>query len=363
MATVQAPGPSSLPVASIQILRAVAALGVLGHHVANEGATRLGSRHPLPDFSAGAAGVDLFFVISGFIMVYASDGLFARAGAPSSFFTRRLARIVPLYWAATAAAIVCFMVFRYAGSLEQLTWQTIAASLLFVPWPRPDGMVLPVHILGWTLNYEMFFYAVFAVALTLTRRNAVFAVTGLFLVLVGAGRAFALPLPFAFWCDPVILEFCFGMMIALAYREGLRLWRPAAAALVIAGFAVLAFGTTTGWPRLLVSGVPAAAIVAGAVLVARPRQGGVIARALVFVGDASYSIYLVHWLAILALTSLVAYLRLDIAAAPWTYLAAHAVFALATSIVVYLAFERPVTRALRHANAPGAPADAPPRAV
>lgn len=342
-----APARTSVPVASIQILRALAAFGVVALHVGHEGATRLGPRNPLPDFSLGAAGVDLFFVISGFIMVYASDALFARPGAPAWFFTRRLARIVPLYWAATAAAVVCLVAFRYTGALEQLTWQTLAASLLFVPWPRPDGMMLPVHMLGWTLNFEMFFYLVFALALTLTRRNAVFAVTGLFVVLVAAGRAFALPQPFAFWCDPVILEFCFGMLIALGHREGVHLPRAAAIMLVIAGFAALALGTmTSGWPRPLAWGLPAAAIVAGAVL-AGPGEPGRITRALVFFGDASYSIYLVHWLAILTLTGLVAYLRLDIAAAPWSYVAAHALFALAASVAVYLVFERPVTRALQ----------------
>jgi peptidoglycan/LPS O-acetylase OafA/YrhL len=347
MTTAEPPGRPSAPVNSIQILRAIAALGVVALHVGHEGATRLGARNPLPDFSAGAAGVDLFFVISGFIMVYASDALFARAGAAGYFFTRRLARIVPLYWAATAAALVCFVVLRYAGSLEQLSWQTLAASLLFVPWPRPDGMMLPVHILGWTLNFEMLFYAVFAFALMLPRRSAVVAVTALFLGLVAIGRAFALPQPFAFWCDPVILEFCFGMLIALAYREGFRLPHVAAAGLVIAGFIALALGMMiTGWPRLLLWGAPAAAIVAGAVLTT-PREPGAIARVFIFLGDASYSIYLVHWLAILALTGLVAYLRLDIAAAPWGYVAAHAAFALAASVAVYLAFERPVTRALQ----------------
>ena len=190
-----------------------------------------------------------------------------------------------------------------------------------------------------------------------------FAVTGLFLALVIAGRLFALPQPLAFWCDPVILEFCFGMMIALAYREGFRLWRAAAAVLVIAGFAALAFGPAADWPRLAVWGVPAAAILAGAVLVTPPGEGGVVARAFVFLGDASYSIYLVHWLAILVLTGIVAYLRLDIAAAPRTYVAAHALFALAASVAVYLAFERPVTRALRRANALRTSADAPPRAA
>ena len=79
----------------------------------------------------------------------------------------------------------------------------------------------------------------------------------------------------------------------------------------------------------------------------RPAQ---VTAALVFLGDASYSIYLVHWLAILALTGFVAYLRLDIAAAswaPWAYVAAQAAFALAASVAVYLAFEKPVTRALQ----------------
>ena len=137
------------------------------------------------------------------------------------------------------------------------------------------------------------------------------------------------------------------MLIALAYREGLRLPRIAGAALVVAGFAALALGAmTSGWPRLLLWGAPAAAIVAGAVLTT-PREPGAIARVFIFLGDASYSIYLVHWLAILVLTGLAAYFRLDIAAAPWGYVAAHAAFALAASVAAYLAFERPVTRALQ----------------
>jgi peptidoglycan/LPS O-acetylase OafA/YrhL len=82
------------------------------------------------------------------------------------------------------------------------------------------------------------------------------------------------------------------------------------------------------------------------VLVA-PREPGAVARVFIFLGNASYSIYLVHWLAILVLTGIVAYFRVDIAAMPWSYVAAHAAFALATSVAVYLAFERPVTRALQ----------------
>src|SRR5262249_39195350 len=91
-------GGSSL--LAIQILRAVAALGVLFYHTAHEVAARTGVTVPFGELVVGAGGVDLFFVISGFVMVYASERLFAQPGATRIFFLRRLARILPLYWAA-----------------------------------------------------------------------------------------------------------------------------------------------------------------------------------------------------------------------------------------------------------------------
>jgi peptidoglycan/LPS O-acetylase OafA/YrhL len=342
--------PSAAPLNSIQILRAIAALAVMSVHVRNEAATRLGAHNPLPDFLVGAAGVDLFFVISGFIMVYASEPLFGRAGAPVHFFARRAVRIVPLYWAATAAAAACFVVLKYTGSIKMLSWQAAAASLLFFPLERPDGMMLPIHILGWTLNYEMLFYAVFAGALLLSRRIAVFSVTILFLFMVLCALFFGpLPQPFAFWCDSIILEFCLGMMIALVYREGLRLPRWVSIGLILAGFMALAASgaIADGMPRLVYWGLPAAVIIAGTALIRAPRKPAAFARAFVFLGDASYSIYLVHWLTILVMASLAAYLRIEIVRWPWSYVAAHAIPALGASIAVYLLFERPVTRMLQ----------------
>src|ERR1044071_953746 len=80
---------------SVQILRAVAALGVLLMPVRKEGVDR--TRAPLPDLLIRAVGVDLFFVISGFIMLHASRSLFGRRDAPAVFMLRRIGRIVPLY--------------------------------------------------------------------------------------------------------------------------------------------------------------------------------------------------------------------------------------------------------------------------
>src|SRR5690349_15839002 len=153
-------------------------------------------------------------------MVYSSEFLFARPDGPARFFLRRLARIAPLYWAVTIAIIL----YIYAAHGAQL-WAiyspaSLIASFLFWPYPRIDGFAFPVHLLGWTLNFEMFFYAVFAFAILLPGRAAVATICAAFVALVVVGRYTTLPLPFLFWSNPIIFEFCYGMVIALIYREG-----------------------------------------------------------------------------------------------------------------------------------------------
>ena len=86
--------------ASIQVLRACAASMVLLAHQW-QALEQVGAPDAIPNWVAGAFGVDLFFVISGFIMVYTSEPLFGRRDASRIFIGRRLLRIVPLYWALT----------------------------------------------------------------------------------------------------------------------------------------------------------------------------------------------------------------------------------------------------------------------
>jgi peptidoglycan/LPS O-acetylase OafA/YrhL len=354
-------GSETTPILSVQILRAIAALAVLLYHICIESATRLGPDNLLPRFDAGAAGVDLFFVISGFVIVYSSASLFGRGGAPRVFFERRLMRIVPLYWAATAAAILCFVVLKYKGSVADLTFEYIAASLLFIPYQRSDGLMLPVHILGWTLNYEMFFYAVFAFALAARARAAVVGVTALFAAMWLANVWLGpFPQPFAFWCDAIILEFGLGAFIGLACLEGWRMPRAFGFALIIAGtvaFLASAHPLFAGLPRLVRWGIPAGAIMTGIVLGQLGREGGRAARFLAALGDASYALYLVHLLVILVLASAV--VRLHIVFGPWgfAYAAALAVASIAAAVLVHRWFERPVMAALR-AHGIGAPSAA-----
>lgn len=345
------PTGASPTLKSIQVLRAVAAIGVLTLHAATEKVSFLGGEPgPFKNFLLGAAGVDLFFVISGFVMVYSSESLFGRTDAPHKFFLRRLVRIAPLYWAVTIAIIVYIYAVHGARLWDIYTPASLAASFLFWPYPRVDGFAFPVHLLGWTLNYEMFFYAVFALAIVLPRRLAVAAVTVALLILVAIGRMTPLPLPFSFWANSIVLEFCYGMVIALLYREGVRLPAAAAWALGIAacaGYAAM-WNPPLAWSewRALFWGLPSAALVASVVLSAMTWRPGPAGRFFGVLGDASYSLYLVHPLTFPLLRWTIGR-WFDFSAVPWVYAAIAYLAAIAMSVVCYLAFEKPITRALQ----------------
>ena len=333
---------------SIQVLRAVAAIGVLTLHAATEKVTFLGGEPgPYRNFLLGAAGVDLFFVISGFVMVYSSESLFGRRDGPRRFFLRRLARIAPLYWAVTVAIILYIYAAHGRVLWDIYTPASLVASFLFWPFPRVDGYAFPVHLLGWTLNYEMFFYAVFAAAILLPRRVAVPAIVVVFGALVTLGRYVTLPLPFQFWANSIILEFCYGMVIALIYREGMRL--PPAAAFVLGAAAVAGFAAAltpdSEW-RVLFWGLPGAALVASCALSERTWHPGPVGRFFGLLGDASYSLYLVHPLTF-PLVRWTIGRAFDFSQIPWVYAGIAYVAAIAASVACYLAFERPITRALQ----------------
>ena len=161
--------------ASIQILRAAAAMGVVFAHLTESYRAVFNAKDAVWDFYYGNFGVDLFFVISGFVMVYASEALFGQPGASRKFVIRRLIRIVPLYWIATSYAL--WGLLNVTGlNLPAATWKSIFGSYFFLPFPFPTGG--PLLIVGWTLNYEMFFYLIFAIAVFFDRIRAALVATG-----------------------------------------------------------------------------------------------------------------------------------------------------------------------------------------
>ncbi|WP_454747744.1 acyltransferase family protein [Ciceribacter selenitireducens] len=279
-------GLSRGTLSGIQYLRAAAAIAVVLFHAAEKTGYH---------FAIGAAGVDVFFVISGFIMWVVSA---RREPTPVQFLRARIRRIVPVYWLATAVMV--------AGALGGLfpnlvlSLEHVLASLFFIPARSPsNGEIWPVLVQGWTLNYEMFFYVVFAGTLLLPRAWRLPAIGALFGLLVISGGLFvpdnAVLLSFT---RPIILEFVAGMVIGELWLKG-KVSAPAVGfaliALAFSGFAAIQIA---GLPfDALVCGPLAAALVVGVLALEAGRRVRFVPAA-VLLGDASYSIYLWHTFAI-----------------------------------------------------------------
>ncbi|HEY8384131.1 MAG TPA: acyltransferase [Microvirga sp.] len=330
----------------IQALRGLAALAIALLHARHEAGLLAGGPAPA-SVVPWAAGVDVFFVISGFIMVHASGRLFEAPGARPVFLARRVARIVPLYWAVTSLYLLIALAAPALLNSEWLKPWPVLASFLFIPFARPDGLVQPLYSLGWTLNYEMAFYVLFALVLPWARRSAVLVLIGLLVALAILGRAASLPQPLAFWTSPIILEFAFGLAIGLLRAEGVVLGGPARAGLALAalaGFALAPVGTDA--MRALVWGGPAALLVAAAALGpdrALPRNAAT--RLAIAIGDASYALYLVHPFVIRGLREATGRLGIEGGGAAFILVALLA--AILAALAVHRLFERPATEALR----------------
>lgn len=278
--------PPQQTLSGIQYLRAAAAIAVVLFHAAEKTGYH---------FAIGAAGVDVFFVISGFIMWVVSA---RREPTPLQFLRARIRRIVPVYWLATAVMV--------AGALGGLfpnlvlSLEHVLASLFFIPARSPsNGGIWPVLVQGWTLNFEMFFYVVFAGTLLLPRAWRLPAIGALFGLLVIAGTLFvpdnAVLLSFT---RPIILEFVAGMVIGELWLKG-KVPSPAMGlaliALALSGFATI---QVAGLPfDALVCGPLAAALVVGVLALEAGRRIRFVPVAVVL-GDASYAIYLWHTFAI-----------------------------------------------------------------
>lgn len=347
-------------IVSVQLLRGLAALMVVFGHAQHDAllqSMKLGLAFERSHWLPWGAGVDLFFVISGFIMVYASESLFGRKGAPGDFLGRRVARIVPLYWTFTALYVLLLVIGLAGANKDFPGLAAILASFAFWPaYAAGQDVPLPVLELGWTLNYEMFFYVLFAACIGLRRERAVMAVGAVLAALVVAGHLAqpAAAAPF-FWTRPIVLEFGLGMGVALLLRNGVRLSPLVRVVLLAGAFGILfadpiqsarqAVDWTTpndGW-RVIGWGLPAAFIVAAAVL--GPQPGMVrLAGPGVLLGDASYALYLSHPFVIVGIRKAGQILGLPGLVGLWPMVFATLVVSCLVAVAVHHFLERPVTR-------------------
>jgi len=283
----------------VQILRFVAAMLVVAMHVTQAISMHITGKGPMVYWSPGGGGVDIFFVISGFVMAIttkdlARDGA-ARMAAAWVFMKRRILRIVPLYWFYTLLKAALLIAVPAAASRSTFDLGHFAASLLFLPATPPGGgVVQPILQVGWTLNFEMLFYAVFAIAIALGAPRIRFCLL-VFLGVFLAAQLFPQSVPLAFYGQSIIFEFIFGVMIAYAFTRFGSPHPLIGVALMVAGFA-FALGTTwsDGWDRLMPWGVGATMIVLGTVWMEPLVERVPGWRQLSFLGDSSYSLYLSH---------------------------------------------------------------------
>jgi exopolysaccharide production protein ExoZ len=333
---------------NLQALRGLAALLVVFVHLD-------GPLKPLGDWSDalafGNAGVDVFFVISGFVMVCTTA---RKPVTPGAFLLNRAIRVVPLYWGLT---LLLFAAALVAPSLLQSTRPDpgdLLRSLAFIPFMKDNGQVAPLFFLGWTLNYEMAFYLVYALALALARgvvERAVLIAVGVMAVAVGLGVVFHPRDAIGhFYTDPMIGEFGLGMVIGLVQAKGVpgRVeGLPAGLCwpMLVGGLAFLLLHPLAGeLPHGHALKFTAALIVAAAL--GLERDGHVLRNPFVqLVGAASYSLYLIHPFITQAGAKLTAHLHgapeiLGVTALCWAA-------TVPAAILVHLAIERPLTDGLR----------------
>jgi exopolysaccharide production protein ExoZ len=281
----------------LQILRCLAASFVVIDHMLYETVGRGWMDPGWLQFAPilGHIGVSAFFVTSGFIMYVTASSGFGSARQAGLFAVRRAIRIVPLYWLATAVA--SHDQFAAAGYPARLLM-----SLFFIPYVNADGVWQPVLGVGWTLNYEMFFYAVFALCMIFPRRIGLTLCFSLLGVLGVAGLAFDMPGISEFYAHPMVLLFAIGIFLGILFKDwGLpRAVLPAGLALtlvVVTGTMVVAFAADAHMPPGLVGWAAYSGVATALVLIAvaaTPERPRVAARALVAAGDASYDTYLFH---------------------------------------------------------------------
>lgn len=289
-------------------------------------------------------GVDIFFVISGFIMMLVSVG---RHAGGIDFLIDRITRIAPNYWFYTMVLVLTGLALPSLLRAVDINVDAIAKSLLFIPFERPGGDIQPILGVGWTLNYEMFYYLIFSFLMRLPAWQKTLAMiaifSGLFAVAVMADVG---PVFGAFFGNTIVFAFVSGMALYLAVERWGRP-RPAASIVALALGLVIWLSTAGPWSpawsaRFLLWGVPASLMVYAALGLS--PAGGRISSFLERLGDASYSLYLSHTFTITLL--FVIWQRLGFASPPLFILAAF-LASIAAGFIAHRIIEVPLTQAAR----------------
>jgi len=351
---------------SVQALRAIAALLVVSVHSID--AAELYSSPRQSRFfhwgNYGACGVDIFFAISGFIVSQVAVRMADRnPAAPSAtarqFLTRRITRIYPLYWILTAVVIAMEELGRHHTEWHSFHW---LPTLLLLPSLQGLGNA-PALSLGWSLMFEMYFYLILTIFMVWTPRSLVRNTVAFLCGMVILGTLVNIHRPLiVIWMNPIVLEFVFGCLIGLIFSRStvnvktrtIGFWVAAIGAVSLAATIFTGYGLASeqdwilagyySWLRVGVWGVPATLLVGG-VIFWNPKMRSAPARLLVFLGDASYSVYLCT---IPSRSFVEHFWRFFGKFGADTGVFLGALFCIVVGVICYLALERPLMRAFHN---------------
>lgn len=329
---------------SLQYLRGLAAMMVVYYHAVVQIDQVTGVR-VLP--MAGSSGVDIFFVLSGFVMWWTTAG---RQTAAGDFLLRRVIRIAPLYWMFTLLAAGIALFLPHLLRSTRFDAVHVAASLAFVPWwnplvPHDDPIALtPIIVPGWTLNVEMAFYLLFAIALQVSERVRAYALAALLLAVFILARTVFIGTPLQFYGTDLLAEFMAGVVLAIGLsRLSVRAAAPWWVLLIISFAALWWFDEhRPDGPQALSLGLPALLCVIAALQIERARE---LPRSglLSLLGNASYSIYVSHIFMIPAARMISGAIGFDMATAYGAVFVVGAMLAAACfGIAVHVMIERPL---------------------
>lgn len=341
-------------VLSIQYLRGFAAMLVVFHHSILQ-LPPLRAAYEYIDF--GQAGVDIFFVISGFVIYVSTYG---RSMSPVDFLRRRIARVAPLYWLATILVVALALAAPRLFATTLVTPQNVATSLLFIPAYSeafPDR-IWPLLVPGWSLNFEMFFYVLFALTMLAPATLRVRLIGGTIAILVTLGFILsprsAIP---ATYTNPHMLEFLIGVILGGFWsraRSGPCIpdawWSIGMLPLGVTLLLVSPIQPLPGHSGIGQWALPAALIVWGALGLERRLRGRPMPT-LQALGDASYSLYLSHLFTLGALRVVWSKAGIPIDNPLWAILwfASALIACTIASLAVYRFVEIPITSLARRA--------------
>lgn len=322
----------------VQALRFVAALMVVVTHSTLYVSERLNPS--LGVWGAGASGVEIFFVISGFVMVATSHS-YLDAGGWLKFAKRRIVRIVPMYWIATSIKAAISIVSVNLVLHSQFAPDAALKSLFFIPYQNELGRVEPLLGVGWTLNFEMMFYLLFTIALAL-RANPV-KLIGPILILAAVLWPFSpkdMP-AVSFYLSPIVLNFLSGMIIA---QWAMR--NPVCRPMLALPAAVIGFTILVGREAVPLFSTPIALWIGATALIAavvnlEPILKNIIPRWLVTLGAASYALYLFHPLIAPAVPTALKQIGV---VQPLLAVSICIIVAVLCSLLIFFYLEKPLTR-------------------